>query len=228
MTVMTKTDLNEAIAATAKVLTALQGTLAGQTGLAGAQTNFLCGQLAANGAVELFGGGYQFWTDLTNCFEAAQKAGATFAAMGAVLAAANALTPVGLPAIAVKNFSVRMALVEQARILAATTFTSRQQIDGFFDQIDASLQAAELVAADNLDNVAYVLLINVHAAVSNDLSSRAFTLPQMVTYSYPTRMPSLWIAQRLYQDASRNDELIAENLPIHPLFMPSTGRALAQ
>jgi hypothetical protein len=227
MTVMTKTDLNEAIAATALVLTALQNTLAGQTGAIGAQTNFLCGQLATNGATELYAGGYQFWFDLQNCFESAQQAGATFEAMTAVLTVANTLTPTGRPAIAVKNFAIRMTLMEQARILAATIFTSRQQLDNYFSQIDASLQAAELVAADNLDNVAYTLLINVHAAVSNDLATRAFTLPQMVTYSFPTRLPSLLMAQRLYQDASRSDQLIAENSPIHPLFMPATGEALS-
>jgi prophage DNA circulation protein len=49
----------------------------------------------------------------------------------------------------------------------------------------------------------------------------------MVTYSFTTRMPSLWMVQRLYTDASRNDELIAENKPIHPLFMPSSGVALS-
>lgn len=225
--VMTRSQLSEAVAATAQILTSLQATLSGQTGSTGAQANFLCGQLATNSTIELQEGGYQFWVDLQNCFEAAQQAGATFQAMTVVLNVATAMTPIGAPAIAVKNFAIRMTLVEQARILAATTFVSREQIDNYFGQIDASLSAAELVAADNLDNVAYLLLLNVHAAVSNDLATRSFTLPEMVTFSFPQRMPSLYLAQRIYQDGSRNDELIGENAVIHPLFMPSTIQALA-
>lgn len=225
--VMTQSQLNEAVAVTAQIITSLEATLAGQTGAAGAQTKFLCGALLTNGGIELYEGGYQFWIDLQNCFEAAQQAGASFAAMQVVLNTANALTPLGLPAIAVKNFAVRLSLLEQSRILAATTFVSRQQIDNFFGQIDASFQAAELVAADNLDNVAYFLLINLHAAVSNDLSTRSFALPEMVTFTFPQRSPSLYLAQRIYQDGSRNDELIGENAVIHPLFMPPTIQALA-
>lgn len=225
--VITNTELAEAIADTSLILTAIQGTISGQSGASGAQTNFLCGQLATNGSAYLYAGGLQFWSALRACFVAAQTAGATFVGMNNVLTVANGLAPVGLPGIAVKNFSIRMALATQAQILANTTFTSRQEIDNYFNQIEPAFDAAELVAADNLDNVAYQALINIHAAVSNDLATRAYTLPEMVTYSYPTRKPSLWIAQRLYQDASRNDELIAENSAINPLFMPSTGVALA-
>jgi prophage DNA circulation protein len=72
-----------------------------------------------------------------------------------------------------------------------------------------------------------VALITLHGAVANDLSTRALPLPAIVTYTFPQRMPALWIAQRLYQDATRTGDLIAENNPVHPLFMPETGRALS-
>lgn len=225
---MNSVDLKEAASVVAVVLDALLLTLQGQTGLIGAQTRFLCGQLSVNGESELSAGGSQFWIDLAACFESAQQAGATFETMDIVRSTSEALTPTGLPGIAVRNFSVRMSLVEQARILAATTFVSRQDIDNYFDQINASFDVAELVAADNQDNVAYVLLIAIHAAVSNDLANRSRPLPKMVTYSFPARMPSLALAQRLYSDASRGDQLIAENKPVHPLFMPSSGNALSE
>jgi prophage DNA circulation protein len=222
------TSLNEAIGFTNQILAALQSTLSGQSGSDGATANFLCGQLITNGSEELDEGGYQFWIDFANCFEAVQNAGATFDGMTTVLNLANSFAPVSQAAIAVKNFSIRMTLMEQARILAAMTFTSRQQLDDFFTQIDASFQAAELTAADNLDNVAYTLLLNVHASVSNDLSTREFTLPQMVTYSFGRAMPALWLAQRIYQDGSRAQEIISENLPVNPLFMPASGICLAE
>lgn len=224
---MNKTDLDEAVAATATVLDTLLLTLQGKTGLQGSTTRQLCGNLSANGSVQLNAGGSTFWVNLAACFEAAQQAGSTYIAMDAVRAAAEALTPVGRPAIAVKNFCIRMSLAELARIIAATTFTSRQDIDAVMDQIDAAFERAELVAADNLDNVAYRLLLNIHAAVSNDLAQRSRPLPRMISYTLPKRVPSLTLAQRLYADPSRADELVDENKPIHPLFMPQSGKALS-
>jgi prophage DNA circulation protein len=223
---MNKTDLNEAVAATQTVLLALLGTLAGQTGTAGAQLALAVNAMSANAAIELPSGA-PFWSDLANCFDQARLAGATFAAMDKVRATAQALIPAGKPAIAVQNFAVRMALAEQGQILAATTFTSRQQIDGFFDLINASFETAILVAADNGDNVAYEALIALQGAIANDLGSRARPLPRLVSYSFPQRMPSLWLAQRLYQDPSRTDQLVGENRPVHPAFMPATGTALS-
>jgi prophage DNA circulation protein len=224
---MIKSEINESMAATQKVLTALLATLHGSTGVLGADVRWACGQLSANGASLLDAGGSTFWDQFAACFESARLAGANFAAMDAVRVTAEGLAPISVPAIAVKNFAVRLALAELAQILSTTTFTSRQDIDSYFDQINASFELAETVAADAHDNVAYVSLTALHAAVSNDLANRARPLPRMITYSFQTRMPSLWMAQRLYTDASRNDELIAENKPIHPLFMPSSGLALS-
>lgn len=227
---MTKSQLNEAVAAALTILTALLETLGGQTGNAGATLAAVIGTLNANAATEIAGisnGNLQFFSDLANCFEQARLAGATFASMDAVRTAAENLTPTGTPALAIKNFAVRMALAEEGQILAATTFTSRQQIDNYFDQLNVSFGAAIRVAADNLDNVAYTALIALRAAISNDLGSRAQTLPALVNYSFPTRMPSLWLAQRLYQDPTRAKQLVQENSPVHPLFMPPSGVALS-
>jgi len=227
MTVMAKADHDEAIAFTNIILKALQATIFGLSGTQGAKTNFKCGQLIVNGAAELYAGGTSFWIAFQNCFEAAQQSGTTFSGMDSVRGTATALVPGGVVATAVKNFAIRMALAEQARILAATVFTSRQQIDEYFDLIDIAFGEAELVAADNKDNVAYTALVGIHAAVSTDLATRSFTLPSIVAYTFPSRMPSLWLAHRIYTDASRNDELIAQNRPIHPLFMPAVGTALS-
>lgn len=224
---MIKSEVNEAVAATALVLNALLSTLFGRTGESGAQLRFQCGQLVTNGGGYLHAGGLTFWQALSNCFEAAPAAGATFAAMENVRAVAEAIIPIAPATIAVKNFSIRMALAEQARIIAATNYASREDVDRCYDQINASFDRAETVAADNLDNVAYSALLSIHAAVSNDLANRSRPLPRMTTYNFATRMPSLWMAQRLYYDPARGAELIAENKPIHPLFMPSTGAALS-
>jgi prophage DNA circulation protein len=226
---MNKAELNEAVGLAQQVLTALLATPSTSTGQTGAQLRYLCGQLAVNAAAELNvdTGPAQFFADLAACFEQARVAGATYAPMDAVRATAEAFTPQMPAGVAVQNFSVRMALAELAQILSATTFTSRQDVDTALDAINASFDLAETVAADSLDNVAYRALIGLHAAVANDLSTRTRPLPRLVTYTFPQRMPVLWIAQRLYQDPSRAAELVAENKPVHPLFMPESGLALS-
>jgi prophage DNA circulation protein len=40
-------------------------------------------------------------------------------------------------------------------------------------------------------------------------------------------MPTLVMAYRLYADASRGDELRAENKVVHPAFSPAAGLALS-
>jgi prophage DNA circulation protein len=49
----------------------------------------------------------------------------------------------------------------------------------------------------------------------------------MVTYTFGLRMPSLWIAQRLYADPTRAQEIIDENKIVHPAFCLTTIRALS-
>jgi prophage DNA circulation protein len=224
---MTRSDVTQSMIVTTAVINALLLTLQGSTGLQGSQTRSLCNQLLVTAQDQLSSGNPKFWADLTACFEAAQQAGATFVTMDAVRIVADGLVVTGVPAIAIKNFSIRMALAELARILAATDFVSRQDIEGYFDQINASFEAAEIVAADARDNVSYVALITIHAAVSNDLANRARPLARMISYTFPTNLPSLALAQRIYYDPSRADELVAENKPIHPLFMPPSGVALS-
>src|ERR1700722_18321650 len=218
---MTRSELDEAVGLALQVLTALAGTSARPPGAAGAQLVWVCGQLTANAAAELnvtptATVPAPFWADFANCCERARIAGATYAAMEGVRSLAEGFTPVSPAAVAVTNFAARMALAEEAQILAATTFVSRQQIAGSLDQINTAFDAAETIAADNLDNVAYRALITLHAAVVNDLSSRARPLPRMVTLNFPSRQPSLALSQLIYQDGSRADELVAENNVVNP------------
>jgi prophage DNA circulation protein len=69
-------------------------------------------------------------------------------------------------------------------------------------------------------------MLALHAAVTRDLTQRGRPLPRMVSYNTAASLPALALANRIYGDASRTDELIAENRAVHPLFMPAAGRAL--
>ena len=65
------------------------------------------------------------------------------------------------------------------------------------------------------------------SAITRDLKDRARYMPRIIAYDVRTSMPSLALANRLYGDGSRADELRAENDVPHPLFMPPGGRALS-
>ncbi|MGY3278120.1 hypothetical protein [Bradyrhizobium sp. S3.7.6] len=225
---MKKVDLDEAMTVTKKVAAALRDSVSGKSGVTGAQARAACGILDADGASLLANNRLGFFLWLIAAFETAQFAGISFEAMDTVRKIALALSPSGLPAIAVRNVSVRLALIEQARILAATEFKSRQAVDRYFDRINAAFDQAETVAADNLDNIGYKAMIELHAAVSNDLANRSRPLPNMVSFHFPKRYSALSLAQRLYSDGSRAGELIDENDAVHPLFMPQKITALSE
>lgn len=131
-------------------------------------------------------------------------------------------------AFSVKNCSIRFALVQCAHVLADTAIKSRPEIDRYIDRMNAAFEQAELVAGNSLDQASYRAIIALHAAVTFDLTTRARPLPQMLTYDFARHQPALWIAQRLYCDAERTDELVDENKPVHPAFVQNPIRALSQ
>lgn len=91
----------------------------------------------------------------------------------------------------------------------------------------ADLFAQELLNAGNSgDDSSYIALRALRAAVITDLDTRGAGLPQLQTVLSPSPTPALALAQRLYQDASRSDELVIEANPAHPAFMPTSFKAL--
>ena len=70
-------------------------------------------------------------------------------------------------------------------------------------------------------------LIGLHAAVASDLATRALPLSRLVSFTFARRFPALWMAQRIYQDGSRANEIIAENKVVHPAFVQATIEALS-
>jgi len=108
------------------------------------------------------------------------------------------------------------------------TFRSKSEVDVYRTRITAAFDAAIDVAADRGEHEAMRALISLHAAATADLIARGRPLPRMIDYSFARAFPSLVVAQRIYGDASREPELVAENNPAHPLFMPASGRALSK
>lgn len=217
---MKKSNLTEAVSV---------GTLVIQSFLRNSENSglltYYAGQLLAMLPAQIAGA--TIAPNMVQLFETARLTGATYTQIDLIRTTAAALSPKGPQGIALQAFAIQLCLVEMVQILAATVFVTRADIDAALDAINAAFDAAVEIASNAFDQVAYQFLISLHAACAQDLSSRAQTLPRMLTFNFQKPVNSLWLAQYLYQDASRADELVAENNVQHPCFMPSPILALS-
>ena len=223
---MNSHDLEEAETILAEMMTALQATVPTIVGLSGALFRYAVGDLQEQAPTLLKTS--TLAPALLNCFTLALAAGATLVDMDNVRATMEAQTPTGIPGALVANAGTRHALIAEAQILAATTFTSSQDALAALDAISVAFDSAQIYAADNHDPANYQALIALQAKVVKDLTTRAAQLPRLVTYTQARILTSHALANRLYGDASRCDELRAENKIIHPAFCPLSGTALSQ
>jgi prophage DNA circulation protein len=164
---------------------------------------------------------------LNDIFVLARQTGIGFPGLDLARAAAVAEAPVSIGAFIVKNVLIELALVTECEVIAATAFTSRDDVDAVRSQMNAAFIPMEEVAADEMAQANYQALIHLHAAVIFYLTETARPLPMMLQYRFFDTLPSVVMAHKLYADASRADELREENKIVHPAFMTRTGQALA-
>jgi hypothetical protein len=220
-------QISEAIDILGAILDALLKTVPGRTvGRPAWDFRRSVGYLRANGGALIFGGGLgdaavNAWTLATGC-------GATFDSFDTLRLAILALTPQYLPAIAVADLAVELTLMQMAQATAATTYVSRDDALAALNRISAAFAPVEEAVADEHDAATYQLLVATRAAAVRDLAERGRQLPRVVPYAFATAFPTLWIANRLYGDGSRSDELRAENKIVHPAFAPISGICLSQ
>jgi len=219
-----KPDVVEAVGVIRVVGTALAATSRNH-GVPGATLLFATSSLSDNAETVIRSGNIA--APVAATFDAARIAGATYSGMVKVVMIVETLSPVGMPAKAVAAASVRFGLGQIARILSATAFTSRNEVDTTLVAVAALFDRAETYAADEGDRGSYAALVRLHAALSADLTTRSRPLPRMVAYSFPRTFSGLSLAHRLYGDASRSVELATENGVFNPAFMPRMGEALS-
>jgi prophage DNA circulation protein len=219
-----KPDATEAIPLLQRLAQRLARCIA-PAGVNGAQARTALGDLVAYApsylATDTLG------VPLSNCFDQVRQAGATQPQMADVLTQTAAEAPVTLGAVLVRDCSIYLCLATQAQIITAMTFVSRQDVSALRTLLRAPFDAAEEQAADAMDQASYAALIALDAAATNFLVSSARPLPMMINYQFAVPLPSLVIAHRLYQDASRADQIRAENKVVHPAFCPPLGVALS-
>lgn len=225
---MKRADLDECVALTAQILGFLIQAVphSATTGIAGAQIHADIGSLNATAGTQLNSG--MFSVSLANCFYDAFSTGISFVSMSNVRAQILTLKPVSPSAILLVQLAEYYSLVMEGRIIAAMTFTSSNQVENLITEIHSEFEHAQDNAANENDATVYLALINLHASITNLLVSSTYALPRIVQYRLGKSVPSLLLAQILYSDGSRADELLQENNVVHPAFMPVIGTALSQ
>lgn len=164
---------------------------------------------------------------LAAIFELTRKGGASLANLAHVREVAAGFAPASLGAILMRNSLVTLSLGTEARIIADTTFTSRNAVEAVREDMNEAFGAMQDAASDDMDSLTYRALITLHAAVTDHLVTTQRPLPVMLNFQFAVPAPLLVFAYRLYDDAARADELREENKVVHPLFARPFGRALS-
>jgi hypothetical protein len=164
---------------------------------------------------------------IDNIFELARLTGITIPQLEDVRQTAVALTPTRVGPILVQNSMIQFILATESRIIADITFVSREDVTNMQQMMSDAFAPMEELAADEMDQAVFQGLIGLHASLSLFLAESARPLPRMLSYVFYTPLPTLAIAYKLYADASRADEVRAENKIVHPAFSPLAGRGLS-
>ena len=141
-------------------------------------------------------------------------------------AQAKAATTVG--GIFARDYAILLCLAAEAQILSMMTFQSREQVERIRKASQPAFSYSEETTADAMDQMGYRAVVSLHAAVTNHLVVTALPLPRVLNYQFAHPFPSLVMAQKLYQDPSRADEMRDGNNVVHPAFMPPLGSALSK
>lgn len=89
-----------------------------------------------------------------------------------------------------------------------------------------SLTYAMTVTGDLAIDEIYLLLLDWREETTLFFKHKGSQQGRLSAYELPSSLPSLTVANRLYQNAERSDELVMEIQPRHPAFMPTQFKAL--
>jgi prophage DNA circulation protein len=97
--------------------------------------------------------------------------------------------------------------------------------DAVSEVLDAQIS---LAGQGSRGDAVFVAMRTARSEIVKLLNATGAQLPQLITVQVAQPMPSLVLAQRLYRDAGRSDELIRRAAPAHPAFMPLSFEALSE
>lgn len=110
------------------------------------------------------------------------------------------------------------AAAEGARAASLVQWESYQEATSARDELLDVMDG--LMLATGVDDAVYDALRALRTVVVRDVAARGANLARLVQWTPTATQPMLAVAQRLYADAERVDELVARNGVRHPLFVP--------
>jgi hypothetical protein len=215
----------EAIAILDRLLVALMIGMP-VSGSAGSNLRTLVGKLHDTADVSIETG--TIGTDLQACFDAALAAGARLTNMDNVRIAMLKETPKYFIGAAIACAGIAFTLVEQTRMITAMAFASQVDVQAMITRMSAIFDEVKLAMGNLITGNNYQYIVGLNAALIQHLAATERQLPRVVSYLLASNLPSLAIANLLYADASRSDEIIKENGVVHPAFCPRNILALSQ
>lgn len=146
------------------------------------------------------------------------EASATLAPIGAAIATARSATAA---------MCRQMALASIALACADWNPTSSDQAEALRKLVATQMDTAATEAADEGYTDIWRVLRDLRSSLTTFLAQQASQLPDQITVARNGPLPALVLAQQLYADGSRSDDLIGRANPIHPAFMPTNFQALS-
>ena len=131
-----------------------------------------------------------------------------------------------LEAILVVENCLVFALAQEARIIRATKYKSRDDVERVLKRMKGWFDIMADLSADSMANPNYLAFVNMAGAITRYLADEARPLPRMIELDNPP-WPTLVISQYVYGEGDRSEELIAENKIVHPLFCRADLRGLS-
>jgi prophage DNA circulation protein len=165
----------------------------------------------------------QFSSNSSSSGSTSSSASTTTSSSGSTTGGLGTAAQRQINAEATRTYLRATSLSTQSRVLSdamggeeiATAQDASAQSEQLLAQIDTELERHDPPAA------VATALRTLRAAVVRDVAEQAERGLQRGSYTTQAVLPALLIAQRVYQDASRADELVARNGVRHPLFVPA-------
>ena len=203
-------------------LISFPGVAAGRDG---AELRYAVGDVTARAAFYLVDGSFAHrWM---TCFRLATQSGINLDWMDRVIKQLVAETPTTFAATSVLQNSLIFALAQEGRIIAASTYKSRNEIDEIMRRMKNWFDIIRNIIADTMSGPSYQAFLNLTAGITRYLTDEGRPLPRMLRYEIAATRPGLTISNYIYGEGGRAEELSAENRVVHPAFMPRSLRALS-
>ncbi|NTZ48339.1 hypothetical protein FCM30_21615 [Lelliottia aquatilis] len=132
----------------------------------------------------------------------------------------------------VSDITVRyMTILTAGAMAAAAALVPLRSYDDAMTllmNVSDTLDNAMLAAGDSGEDRLYEALMILRTNTISLLQTRGANLAPVVVQHFNATLPALYLANRLYQDAGRTDELTDRARPVHPAFMPRTLKVLSE